>query len=88
VNTYDRIIELEQRVSELETLIKEAHNASNNSIHNKDLSNRSDVKESASSPRGLSSSKFKKQTGRQTVGTGQKDPDQVSGKADHKTKQV
>jgi len=88
MNTYDSIKRLEQRVSELETLIKETHNASNNSIHNKDLSNRSDVKESASSPRGLSSSKFKKQTGRQTVGTSKKDIGQVSGKAEPKIKQV
>ena len=88
MNTYDSIKRLEQRVSELESLIKETHNASNNSIHNKNLSNRSNVKESTSSPRGLPSSKLKKQVGRQTVETGQKDPDQVSGKADYKTKQV
>ena len=88
MNTYDSIKRLEQRVSALETLIKENHNASDNSIHNKNLSNRSNVKESTSSPRGLSSSKLKKQTGRQTVGTGQKDPKQVNAKADNKVKQV
>jgi cell division septum initiation protein DivIVA len=88
VNIYDNIKRLEQRVSELETLIKEKHNASDNSIHNKNLSNRSDAKEGTSGPGGLSSSKLKKQVGRQTVGTGQKGPDQVSGKAVNKTKQV
>ena len=88
MNTYDSIKRLEQRVSALETLIKENHNASDNSIHNKNLSNRSNVKESTSSPRGLSGSKLKKQTGRQTVVTGQKDSSQVNGKTEPKIKQV
>ena len=85
MNTYDRIKGLEQRVSELESLIKETHNASNNSIHNKDLSDRSYVKKGASSTRGLPSSKLKKQTGRQTVETGKKDPGQVNAKESSQT---
>lgn len=80
MNTYDSIKRLEQRVSELETLIKENHNASNNSIHNKDLSDGSDVKEGTSSTGRLPSSKLKKQTGRQTVGTSKKDTGKVSAK--------
>ena len=85
MNIYDNIKRLEQRVSELETLIKEKHNASDNSIHNKNLSDRSDVKKGSSSTGGLPSSKLKKQTGRQTVGTGKKDPGQVNAKESSQT---
>ena len=88
MNIYDSIKRLNERLTELETLIKEKVNASTNSVHNKVLPNGGNVKESTSSPRGLPSSKLKKQARRQTVGTGQEDPGKVSGKADHKTKQV
>jgi len=86
VNIYDNIKRLEQKVSELETLIKEKHNASDNSIHNKDISNGSNVKEVSDSTRGLSGSKLDKQVGRQAMESSKKDSRQVSGKAKLTTK--
>ena len=88
MNIYDSIKRLNERLTELETLIKEKVNASTNSVHNKVLPNGGNVKESTSSPRGLPSSKLKKQARRQTVGTGQKDPDQVSGNAANKSRVI
>tara|TARA_Y100000310_G_scaffold298547_1_gene332579 strand:+ start:134 stop:322 length:189 start_codon:yes stop_codon:yes gene_type:complete len=61
MNIYDRITKLDQRVAELETLIKEMQNASISSVDNKDTSNRSDVKESTSRPRRLSRKKLEEQ---------------------------
>ena len=77
MNIYDSIKRLNERLSELETLIKEKVDASTNSIHNKVLPNGSDVKESTSSTGRLPSSKLKEQARRQTVGASKKDIGQV-----------
>ena len=61
------------RCEECKTQVKEKVDASNNSVHNKNISNGSNVKKSVSSSGRLSSNKLKKQVGRQTMGSSKKD---------------
>ena len=102
MNVYGEIVELKRRLSELELKahsprefvrceecnhkIKEKEDGSNNSIRNEDISNGGNVKKSTSSPRGLSSSKLKKQAGRQTMGSSKENLGEVSAKAKSKNK--
>ena len=88
MNVFNEIKKLHERIEKLElkahaprefikcedckSTIKEKDNASNNSVDNKNVSNRSNTKTSASNSRGLPSGKLKKQTRRQVVGSSKK----------------
>ena len=85
MNFYTEINLLKDRIKCLEELInqKEKDNASINSVDNKDILDRENIKASTSSSGRLPSKKLKKQTGRQVVGKGKNDTGKkISAKAD------
>jgi hypothetical protein len=89
MNILAEINKLKERVQVLENhhKPKEKADVSIDSMDNKDVSNGSDVKANTTSSRRLSSSKLKKQTRRQAVGTSKKGTrKKVSAKAKSKDK--